>query len=69
MNLLANMALAVVVGFALFFAVAAIILALPCAMEDSANFRARNVIRFTSGLAICGFIGALIMQSFGLWVT
>ena len=31
--------------------------------------RLRHVVRFLAGAAICGLVGALFMQAFGLWIT
>jgi len=31
--------------------------------------RVWQFIRVTCGLAICGFVGVIVMQAFGLWIT
>ena len=36
---------------------------------DIRNVRCKQVTRFLAGIAVCGLVGALVIQALGLWVT
>jgi len=69
-SLLGNMLTAVVLGgFLMLVLVSAALAFLSYWPECRGALRLRSVVRFVSGMAICGLVGALFMQAFGLWIT
>jgi len=69
-NLLGNMLTAAALGAFLVFAFTVMALAfINFWPECRGGLRVRSVTRFLAGAAICGLVGALFMQAFGLWIT
>ena len=40
-----------------------------CGTNLRTELRLRATLRFIQGLALCGVVGAVIMQAFDLWIT
>jgi len=70
MSLLANMLTAAAVGAFLVICFAILVLTFYNLWpECRGGLRMRSITRFLAGAAICGLVGALFMQAFGLWIT
>jgi len=70
MSLLGNMLVCVLVGAFVSFAFVVMALAfINYWPECRGGLRVRSITRFLAGAAICGLVGALFMQAFGLWIT
>jgi len=70
MSLLGNMLTAAALGAFLVFSFVVMALAfMNYWPECRGGLRVRSVTRFLVGATICGLVGALFMQAFGLWIT
>jgi len=70
MMLLGNMLTAALIGAFLTFAFVVMALAfMNFWPECRGGLRVRSITRFLAGMAVCGLVGALFMQAFGLWIT
>ena len=67
--MLGNMFIAVVFGTFTLVALIFMLFFLIEAWFEIRAIRCKQVFRFFAGAAICGLVGALIMQAFGLWIT
>ena len=69
MNLLGNMLTAAALGAFLLLCFGLMAFTFISFWPECRALRLRHVVRFFAGAAICGLVGALFMQAFGLWLT
>ena len=73
MSLLVNMVIAVIIGLvSIVLFTGLVVLTNKTIAHTRAQVRYIRVwqlIRVVAALAICGLVGALVMQAFGLWLT
>ena len=73
MSLLGNAVLAMVVGVsALATALLIMFIAMLACVQIARSVRestTMQLVKFVAGLAVCGIVGATIMQVCGLWIT
>ena len=69
MSLFQNMLAAACLGAFLVACFIILVLVFVSFWPECRAIRVRHVVRFLAGAAICGLVGALFMQAFGLWIT
>ncbi len=64
-----NMLIAVLVGTLTVATIAFAVFAALAGCKLRTETRVYALVKFIQGLALCGIVGGIIMQAFGLWIT